>query len=45
LDEAAGRGGGVDAQQIALFADRCRECGSVAVSLGGHSIATVNLAA
>jgi uncharacterized repeat protein (TIGR01451 family) len=36
---------GVHAGQIALFVDRCRVCGALAISLGGRQIATINLAA
>lgn len=36
---------GVHPGQIALFVDRCRACGALAISLGGRQIATINLAA
>jgi hypothetical protein len=35
---------GVHPGQIALFMDRCQECGALAISLGGRQIATINLA-
>ena len=36
---------GVHTSQIALYLDRCRDCGAVSVALGGRTIATVDLAA